>query len=161
MGFTTSLTAGAGGVARLLPFVAVITELSIPVLLVSRRTRTLGVVVGLGFHSLIALDRLHLFVDFSSVLAAMFVLYLPVRFAVSTLGFIRGKGAPLLALWATVAGLVLAARWIGRNGFAYLVFFEGRLFIWYVFDATLLLGGSCLAGSAPGAGARAAVAPSG
>jgi hypothetical protein len=137
MGFATPLTVGAGGVARLLPFVAVITELSIPILLVNRRTRILGVVVGLSFHSLIALDRLHLFVDFSSVLAAMFVLFLPVRFAVSALDFLRGKGALLRALWATVAGLVLVAQWIGKNGFAYL---EGRLFIWYMFDAILLLG---------------------
>src|SRR2546430_10827189 len=43
-------------------------ELSIPVLLLVRRTRHLGVVVGLVFHRLIALDQSHLFSDFSSVL---------------------------------------------------------------------------------------------
>lgn len=140
MGFTTPLAVGAGGVARLLPFITVMTELSIPILLTNRRTRIVGVVVGLGFHSLIALDRLHLFVDFSSVLAALFVLFLPVRFSVSALGFLKGKGALLVTLWATGAGLVLVAQWIGNNDFVYLVFLEGRLFIWYVFDATLLLG---------------------
>lgn len=140
MGFSTPLTVGAGGAARLLPFMVVMTELSIPILLLNRRTRIFGVVVGLGFHSLIALDRLHLFVDFSSVLAAMFMLFLPVRFATSTLGFLKRKGALLVVLWTTVAGLVLVAQWIGNNDFAYLVFIEGRLLIWYVFDITLLLG---------------------
>jgi len=52
-------------------------ELSIPVLLVARRTRNLGVVVGLGFHAILALDHSHQFFDFSSVLAALFVLFLP------------------------------------------------------------------------------------
>lgn len=140
LGFNTPLTVGAGGLARLLSFVTVITELSIPILLLSRRTRIFGVVLGLGFHSLIALDRLHLFIDFSSVLAAMFVLFLPTQFAMSALGFLKGKGVQLLIFWATVAGLVLAAQWIGSNNFAYFVFLEGRLFIWYVFDATISLG---------------------
>lgn len=52
-------------------------ELSIPLLLVVRRTRHVGVVVGLVFHGVLALDRAHQFVDFSSVLAALFVLFLP------------------------------------------------------------------------------------
>ena len=54
-------------------------ELSIPVLLVVRRTRHLGVVVGLVFHGVLALDRTHQFFDFSSVLAALFILFLPPR----------------------------------------------------------------------------------
>ena len=53
-------------------------ELSIPVLLFVRRTRNVGVVVGLVFHALLALDRSHQFFDFSSVLTALFVLFLPV-----------------------------------------------------------------------------------
>ncbi len=52
-------------------------ELSIPVLLVRRRTRHFGVVVGLVFHGLVALDQSNQFFDFSSVLAALFVLFLP------------------------------------------------------------------------------------
>ena len=52
------------------------TELSIPVLLVVRRTRNWGVVVGLGFHFVLALDRSHQFFDFSSVLLALFLLFL-------------------------------------------------------------------------------------
>ena len=140
LGFNTPLTVGAGGLARLLPFATVGTELSIPILILNRRTRVIGSVLGLVFHSLIALDRLHLFVDFSSVLTALFVLFLPTQFAMSTLRFLKGKGGQLLILWTTLAGLILTAQWIGRGDFAYFVFSEGRLFIWYVFDATVLLG---------------------
>jgi hypothetical protein len=52
-------------------------ELSIPVLLVLRRTRHAGVVVALVFHAVLAIDRAHQFFDFSSLLAALFVLFLP------------------------------------------------------------------------------------
>lgn len=141
LGFNTPLAVGAGGLGRLLPFVTASIEMSIPILLLNRRTRVLGVVLGLCFHSLIALDRMHLFVDFSSVLAAMFILFLPASFTTSALGFLRRKGAQLLILWTTVAGLSLGAQWIGRgNTLAYLTFGEGRLFIWYIFDATIVLG---------------------
>jgi hypothetical protein len=140
LGFNTPLAVGAGGLGSLLPFVTAGTELSIPILLLNKRTRVFGVVLGLSFHSLIALDRLHLFVDFSSVLAAMFVLFLPAWFAPSVLGFLKGKGGRLLIFWATVTGLVLTAQWIGRGELAYSVFSEGRLFAWYVFDATIVLG---------------------
>jgi hypothetical protein len=140
LGFDPPPAVGAGGVARLLPFATVTAELSIPTLLLIGRTRVYGVLLGLVFHSLIALDRLHLFVDFSSVLAAMFVLFLPVQFAVSALRFLTGKGGQLLVLWAVLAGLVLAVQWIDSNTFADFVFTEGRLFIWYVYDAILLLG---------------------
>jgi hypothetical protein len=140
LGFSTPLTVGAGGLAQLLPFVTAGTELSIPILLLNRRSRVFGVVLGLGFHSLIALDRLHLFIDFSSVLAAMFVLFLPAGFASSALSFLKGKGRELVVFWSAVASLVLVAQWIGRGNIAYFVFSEGRLLLWYVFDATILLG---------------------
>jgi len=52
-------------------------ELSIPFLLIMRRTRHLGVVVGLVFHGVLAVDHQHEFFDFSAVLAALFVLFLP------------------------------------------------------------------------------------
>lgn len=52
-------------------------ELSIPVLLVVRRTRPIGVMVGFVFHAVLALDRTHQFFDFSAVLFALFVLFLP------------------------------------------------------------------------------------
>jgi hypothetical protein len=139
LGFNTPLAVGSGGLAHFLPSVTAVTELSIPILLFGRWTRTFGVVLGLGFHSLIAFDRLHLFIDFSSVMAAMFILFLPARFAMSALSFFKGKGVLLQISWVIFASLILGAQWIG-NDFTYSVFIEGRLFIWYVFDATMLLG---------------------
>jgi hypothetical protein len=73
-----------GGAAWLERTVIVATaaiELSVPVLLVMRRTRHLGVVLALSFHWVLALDRTHQFFDFSSVLAALFILFLPAGFA--------------------------------------------------------------------------------
>jgi hypothetical protein len=73
-----------GGAAWLERTVIVATaaiELSVPVLLVLRRTRHLGVVLALSFHWVLAIDRTHQFFDFSSVLAALFVLFLPAGFA--------------------------------------------------------------------------------
>ena len=52
-------------------------ELSIPWLLLFRRTRYAGVVIALAFHAVLALDRTHQFFDFSSVLTPLFLLFLP------------------------------------------------------------------------------------
>lgn len=140
LGFSAPPTVGMGGMVQALPALTVITEFSIPILLSCRRTRIAGVGLGLAFHSLIALDRIHLFIDFSSVLAAMFILFLPARFATCTLRFLKGRGRQLLIFWISIAGLILVAQWIGRGGLAFFVFSEGRLFIWYVFDLAILLG---------------------
>jgi hypothetical protein len=98
-------------------------ELSIPVLLVVRRTRHLGVVVGLLFHGLLAIDHTHQFFDFSAVLAALFVLFLPGsagEWVAERVGSVRARLAlvderlPLLvhavlALGPMTAGLIVAA----------------------------------------------------
>jgi hypothetical protein len=87
-----------GGAAWLERTVIVATaaiELSVPVLLVMRRTRHLGVVVALSFHWVLALDRTHQFFDFSSTLAALFVLFLPAEFAGWVGERVRSVGARL------------------------------------------------------------------
>jgi hypothetical protein len=69
-------------------------ELSIPLLLLLRRTRLVGVVVGLAFHAVLALDRSHQFFDFSSTLVALFVLFLPPlagSWVVERVGSIRAR----------------------------------------------------------------------
>lgn len=50
-------------------------ELSIPLLLIVRRTRRAGVLVALGFHWILAMDLHQHFWDFSSVLFAGFLLF--------------------------------------------------------------------------------------
>jgi hypothetical protein len=69
-------------------------EVLIPVLLVIRRTRGAGVVLGLAFHAVLALNRSHQLFDFSAVLAALFVLFLPPdtgTWATERLGSIRAR----------------------------------------------------------------------
>lgn len=77
IGLTGLQLGGAAWLEELIIFATAATELSIPLLLVLRRTRRIGVVVGLGFHALLAIDHAHQFFDFSSVLYALFILFLP------------------------------------------------------------------------------------
>lgn len=67
--------------ARLIPIATIVIELCVPLLLIVQRTRHLGVLLGLSFHGLIALDPVHPFQDFSAILVALFVLFLPDGFA--------------------------------------------------------------------------------
>lgn len=60
-----------------LPWVVGAIELSVPVLLLIRPTRWVGVLLAAGFHTAISLDLGQHFYDFTSVLLALFVLFLP------------------------------------------------------------------------------------
>lgn len=66
----------SAGAERAVAVVVASVELSVPVLLFFRRTRTGGVLLGLVFHFVLALDRTHQFFDFSSILLVLFVLFL-------------------------------------------------------------------------------------
>jgi hypothetical protein len=139
-GLPTPIAVGAGGLERLIPFGAAMTELAIPVLLIGQRTRVLGVLVGLFFHSFIALDRIHLFVDFSAVLAALFLLFMPHEFAESALRFLEGKGKRLFALTFGLGLLVAGAQLTYSNNLMMFIFLAGRMVVWYVFDLTIVIG---------------------
>ena len=52
-------------------------ELSVPLLLLARRTRTIGVVVASAFHLFLSFDLGQHFYDFTAVLLPLFVLFLP------------------------------------------------------------------------------------
>jgi hypothetical protein len=65
-----------GVMGRSVAVVVAAVEVSVPVLLVLRRSRNVGVVVALAFHFVLAVDRSHQFFDFSSVLAVLFLLFL-------------------------------------------------------------------------------------
>jgi hypothetical protein len=138
LGLSTPMAVGKGGFASLVPVVAALVEVSIPVLLCMRRTRIAGVVLGLLFHSAIALDQEHLFSDFSSVLAALFVLFLPQSFAAAAVDLVRRRGRAALAAWAGLAAVVSAAQWSGRGGLVDSVFVDGRMWLWFTYDAALL-----------------------
>jgi hypothetical protein len=140
LGFVAPVAVRTGGLANYLPLATAMIEMSVPVLLLIRRTRALGVVLGLGFHSVVALDRVHPFVDFSAVLAALFLLFLPAHFASQAAGYLQGRGARLVIPWVAAAVVVLAARSVGRNTVVQLVSSFGTWLLWYVFDAAVLLG---------------------
>lgn len=75
-----------------IPWAIIVIEGSIPALLFIRRTRHLGVVVGLVFHAFIGLDLQHWFSDFSSGLNALFILFIPEQFFTQTVsGFMSLK----------------------------------------------------------------------
>jgi hypothetical protein len=139
-GLVAPVAVGAGGLATFLPVATAMTELSIPVLLLIRRTRAFGVALGLTFHSLVTLDRVHPFFDFSAVLAALFLLFLPPQFASKATDYLRGRGARPVISWMAAAVVVLAAKSVGRNTIVVLVSASGTWLLWYAMDAALLLG---------------------
>ena len=61
-------------------FATAAVELSVPLLLIRRRTRTVGVVVAVVFHAVVALPRGQQFFDFSSMLLAGWSTFLPASF---------------------------------------------------------------------------------
>ncbi|MCC9165620.1 hypothetical protein [Pontibacter harenae] len=69
------------GVLLLNAYATVIIETLIPVLLCFRRTRNLGVLLGLSFHFIIAYNPLNGFYDFSSMLFAAYVLFTDNKFS--------------------------------------------------------------------------------
>jgi hypothetical protein len=77
LGLSALQLGGAAGLEWALIVGTVVIELSIPWLLLIRRTRHAAVVLALVFHAVLALDRTHQFYDFSSVLAPLFLLFLP------------------------------------------------------------------------------------
>jgi len=100
----------------------VVIELSVPVALIWGRTRRWAVVGAIAFHAVLAIDQDHTFFDFSSLLTALFVTFLPAAApaAVAAVGRLAdrlrsdGERVPELAhaLGAAVpvlAGLVVAS----------------------------------------------------
>lgn len=76
-------------------------ELSVPVLLLLRRTRAAGVLVALAFHFVLAINQDHQFFDFSSVLLVLFLLFLPPGAAESIVVRLRGVMAALGERWSS------------------------------------------------------------
>jgi hypothetical protein len=141
LGFTLhSQTAGEW--AHLVPFGVAGIELAIPILLLIRRTRNIGVVVGLLFHGMIALDQSHVFSDFSSVLVALFLLFLPVGFAddvVTTFRRIPDARRELVRGVVVIGcGALLAALWFRRTQDVARVFADGIGWAWVVYVALVL-----------------------
>ncbi|MGQ0849704.1 MAG: hypothetical protein ACT4OP_11400 [Actinomycetota bacterium] len=100
------------GLAPLAIWATLLVEMSVPALLLIRRTRYLGVIVGTGFHVLISYDLGQHFYDFTAVLTPLFAAFLPEE----ELGSIeaawerRMKRRRLAAgLWVGIAVLLVVA----------------------------------------------------
>lgn len=67
----------SSAVAGPLPYLTAAIEMSVPPLLLWRRTRGFGVWLGVAFHLVVALDLVQHFFDFTLVLVALFLLFAP------------------------------------------------------------------------------------
>ena len=83
LGLTGFSSVGSDWWMHIVPWVVMTIETSVVVLLLIVRTRVLGVILALVFHGVIAFDTAHAFSDFSSVIAALVVLFLPDSFFAS------------------------------------------------------------------------------
>ena len=132
-----------GGWTHLVPFGVAGAELSIPILLLVRRTRHIGVVVGLAFHGIIAVDQTHLFADFSSVLDALFILFLPATFSTYVFRQFRQLSADaqerLRALVIVGSAILLGMQLYGRGDQVSRFFFDGQGWAWVSYDVALLV----------------------
>jgi hypothetical protein len=86
----------------------VLTELSVPVLLAFTRTRRLGVLLAMVFHSLISLDFDQHFYDFTAVLIVLLCLFLP-ETTTSTLEARASRSSRLGVVAAVLAAVTVVA----------------------------------------------------
>lgn len=114
---------GAGWLQWAVIYATAIIELSVPLALVWPRTRRWAVVGAVAFHAVLAIDQDHPFFDFSSLLTALFVLFLPAA-GPAAVGAVRrlgdrlrshGENVPTIAhalgaALPALAGLVVATR---------------------------------------------------
>lgn len=102
---------GAFEAGRVVAVGAALTELSVPVLLLLRRTRRLGVLVAVSFHGVLALDLSQHFWDFTAVLFACFLLFLDDEQLVALrrqAHGLAGSVRPAVVRLMTTSGLLLA-----------------------------------------------------
>lgn len=112
LGWDIARPDGSAGMA--LAVVVALTELSIPVLLLLRRTRLHGVALAVVFHAVVALDHRHQFYDFTSLLTVGFLTFLP---GAAATGFVAAVAARIRPRLVQAAGAVLAvvAGWLAQS----------------------------------------------
>ena len=97
--------------SRIVPVAAALTELSVPALLLVRRTRPWGVLLAMTFHWSLALDLEQHFWDFTSVLFVLFLLFLDearLQDLASRAGHLRHKTPGIVRRFFVLVGLLLA-----------------------------------------------------
>jgi hypothetical protein len=131
--------AGSTGLGRAALLTTAAVELAVPVLLVLRPTRVAGVVLGTVFHGVVALDRTHAFADFSAVLVALFLVFLPPGFFADVAD--RAGGRLLRAGGVAVAGtavVVTLLAMLSTRGIGSPVFRDLRDLAWLLWWVAVL-----------------------
>lgn len=124
-----------GLVGLAVAWASALVELSVPILLVIRRTRTIGVLVGIAFHGLISFDTAQHFYDFTAVLLPLFVLFLGDGYfkRFESIGHrLRPRLRRVLAAMVTVIGLgVTLANVTPSTELSLRILTDGS-FIWWI-----------------------------
>lgn len=104
--FDPGLLAGAGWLRIAAMYGSVAVELSLPVLLLVRRTRPAGIVLGVGFHTVLAFAGN---VPFTGVMFALYVAFLPAGAMSRAVAALERRGLPLRPVPVRVQAAALAA----------------------------------------------------
>ncbi len=89
LGLSQFDSTGSSAWMHVIPWAVMAIEVGVVVLLLIARTRVLGVILALVFHGIIAFDTAHAFSDFSSVIAALVILFLPDSFFATVAPWLR------------------------------------------------------------------------
>jgi hypothetical protein len=92
----------------------VMTETSVPLLLAFGRTRRIGVLLALCFHTVISLDLGQHFYDFTAVLVMLLCLFLPAS-TVTALEASAARRTKLMAVGLAICGLCVVAAVLARS----------------------------------------------
>ncbi len=127
------------GLRRAVIWTTLLAELVAPVLLLVRRTRCSAALALIGFHTLLGLDAIRRFANFSSMMFALLLLYVPPAAPA------RLRGAlPVLAGRAWLAGRVAAASYAALVAASLLagprapLYLDGRWVVWLAYAGLLL-----------------------
>ncbi|MGH9186294.1 MAG: hypothetical protein ACRD0U_10850 [Acidimicrobiales bacterium] len=124
---------------RVVIVLTVLVELAIPVLLLVRRTRHAGVVLGLLFHFVIALNRTHPFADFSAGLDALLLVFLPRSFSTHVTRVLARTPRAVFVTAGAGAAVVTAALMAPASTRGGRVLDEGRDVLWFTYGMALLV----------------------
>lgn len=105
---------GAGSpVAEPLAWVTALVELSVPLLLICKRTRSIGVWLGVAFHLLLTLDLVQHFFDFTMVLVPLFLLFAPAGTLATLDRRLPRLRRPTERIWIVIGALMVLATTLG------------------------------------------------
>jgi len=146
LGWKSLDTAASPFWGRAIAIAVIVIELSVVALLIVRRTRVLGVFVAVLFHGVIGLDGAHSFADFSALVYALLLLFLPADFFVAVIDrfakFAQVVGRIVRLICGAVLVLVLVLQGLTLSNTWAHAMVDVRNVIWRLFSlgAALVMG---------------------